>query len=156
MQNLTQKMKQIGNSLFIREKNVDDFWLEFWDLSGAKVCKSCRSRQELSNEYLLAKIGGLLDLACLLACLRRYSRERASQSLEENSIHDSFASLGARRPRPRSSSGSAAGHPCAENRCWRARGCIFRRESAFFDLRVHLSLWEYIYFFSCKNSFLLC
>ena len=27
------------------------------DLSGAKVCKSCRSRQELSNEYLLAKIG---------------------------------------------------------------------------------------------------
>ena len=24
---------------------------------GAKVCKSCRSRQELSNEYLLAKIG---------------------------------------------------------------------------------------------------
>ena len=23
----------------------------------AKVCKSCRSRQELSNEYLLAKIG---------------------------------------------------------------------------------------------------
>ena len=38
-------------------KNVDDFWLKFWDLSGAKVCKSCRSRQELSNEYLLAKIG---------------------------------------------------------------------------------------------------
>ena len=26
-------------------------------LSGAKACKSCRSRQELSNEYLLAKIG---------------------------------------------------------------------------------------------------
>ena len=24
-------------------------------LSGAKACKSCRSRQELSNEYLLAK-----------------------------------------------------------------------------------------------------
>jgi hypothetical protein len=24
---------------------------------GAKVCKSCRSRQELSNEFLLAKIG---------------------------------------------------------------------------------------------------
>ena len=38
-------------------KNVDDFWLKFWDLSGAKVCKSCRSRQELSSEYLLAKIG---------------------------------------------------------------------------------------------------
>ena len=26
-------------------------------LSGAKACKSCRSRQELSNEYFLAKIG---------------------------------------------------------------------------------------------------
>ena len=25
--------------------------------SGAKVCKSCRSRQELSHEYVLAKIG---------------------------------------------------------------------------------------------------
>ena len=25
--------------------------------SGAKVCKSCRFRQELSNEYLLAKFG---------------------------------------------------------------------------------------------------
>ena len=25
--------------------------------NGAKACKSCRSRQELSNEYLLAKIG---------------------------------------------------------------------------------------------------
>ena len=27
------------------------------DSKGAKVCKYCRSRQELSNEYLLAKIG---------------------------------------------------------------------------------------------------
>ena len=27
------------------------------DLSGAKTCKSCRSRQELSNEYLLGKFG---------------------------------------------------------------------------------------------------
>ena len=26
-------------------------------LSGAKACKSCRSRQELSNEYFLAKVG---------------------------------------------------------------------------------------------------
>ena len=26
-------------------------------LSGAKACKSCRSRQELSNEYLLAQFG---------------------------------------------------------------------------------------------------
>ena len=42
-------------------------------LSGAKICTSCRSRQEFSNESLL------------FACknLRRYSRERASQSLQE-------------------------------------------------------------------------
>ena len=26
-------------------------------LSGAKACNSCRSRQELSNEYLVAKFG---------------------------------------------------------------------------------------------------
>ena len=31
--------------------------LKIWDRSGAKACKSCRSRQELSNEYLLAKFG---------------------------------------------------------------------------------------------------
>ena len=38
-------------------KNLDSVLLTFWDLSGAKVCRPCRSRQELSNEYLLAKIG---------------------------------------------------------------------------------------------------
>ena len=36
-------------------KNVGDFLLKFVDLSGAKVGKSSRSRQEPSNEYLLAK-----------------------------------------------------------------------------------------------------
>ena len=56
MQNSTQKMKEIGKSLFIRQKMLTLFgWNQ--DLSGAKVRKSCRSRQELSNEYLLAKIG---------------------------------------------------------------------------------------------------
>ena len=49
-------MKKIRNSLIHSRKNVDDFWLKF-RARGAKVCKSCRSRQELSNEYLLAKIG---------------------------------------------------------------------------------------------------
>ena len=39
--------------------------------SGSKVCKSCRSRQEPSNEYL----------AFTCTIWRRYSRERASQSL---------------------------------------------------------------------------
>ena len=40
-------------------------------LSGAEACKSCRSRQELSNEYLV--------FTCKIRL--RYSRERASQSL---------------------------------------------------------------------------
>ena len=34
----------------------DDISLDFLMRNGAKVCKSCRSRQELSNDYLLAKI----------------------------------------------------------------------------------------------------
>ena len=41
--------------------------------SCAKICKSCRSRQELSNECLL--------FTCKM--LRRYSREGASQSLQK-------------------------------------------------------------------------
>ena len=36
-------------------KQLTIFFLKYWGLSGAKTCKSCRSRQELSNEYLLAK-----------------------------------------------------------------------------------------------------
>ena len=35
----------------------DENFLKYCGLSGAKACKSCRSRQELSNEYFLAKIG---------------------------------------------------------------------------------------------------
>ena len=38
-------------------KKIDEKFLKYWGLSGAKACKSCRSRQELSNEYLLAKFG---------------------------------------------------------------------------------------------------
>ena len=38
-------------------KNFDEIFLKYWGLSGAKACKSCRSRQELSNEYLLANFG---------------------------------------------------------------------------------------------------
>ena len=38
-------------------KNADGFLLKYCDLSVAKVCKFCRSRQELSNEYSLANIG---------------------------------------------------------------------------------------------------
>ena len=38
-------------------KIVDDFSLKFSDWRGAKVCKSCRSRKMLQNDYLVAKIG---------------------------------------------------------------------------------------------------
>ena len=41
-------------------KRFDEILLKHRGLRGAKTCKSCRSRQELSNEYkyyLLAKIG---------------------------------------------------------------------------------------------------
>ena len=31
--------------------------MKFRGLSGSKICQSCRSHQELSNEYFLAKIG---------------------------------------------------------------------------------------------------
>ena len=34
-------------------KTYDEIWLKFWILSGAKACKSCRSRQELSNEIAI-------------------------------------------------------------------------------------------------------
>ena len=38
-------------------KCFDDVLLKYLGLSGAKACKSCRSRQELSNAHLLAKYG---------------------------------------------------------------------------------------------------
>ena len=37
-------------------KNFDDFFLNYRGLSGAKACKSCRSRQELSNESLFLNL----------------------------------------------------------------------------------------------------
>ena len=56
------------------EKTVDDFLLNVkLSLSGAEVRKSCRSRQMLSNEYLLLEFTSKSRL--------RYSRERTSQSL---------------------------------------------------------------------------
>ena len=39
---------------FIRAKFWTRFLLKFWDLSGAKECKSCRSRKMLQNEPLVA------------------------------------------------------------------------------------------------------
>ena len=57
MQNSTKKLKKIGNSIIQSRKNVDDFWLKFWDWRTVQRSALCRSRRELSNEYLLAKIG---------------------------------------------------------------------------------------------------
>ena len=37
-----------------KQKKADDFLLKFWDLSGAKQCKSCRSRKMLQNAPTLA------------------------------------------------------------------------------------------------------
>ena len=38
-------------------KKFHEIVLKYSGLSGAKACKSCRSRQELSNGYFLAKFG---------------------------------------------------------------------------------------------------
>ena len=38
-------------------EKMGSIFYEIWGLSGAIACKSCRSRQELSNESLLAKVG---------------------------------------------------------------------------------------------------
>ena len=38
-------------------KNVDDFWLKFWDRRTVRRSALRRSRRELSNEYLLTKFG---------------------------------------------------------------------------------------------------
>ena len=55
---MSNLLKMLG--LAKREKKIREI---VWDLSGAKVCKYCRSRQELSNEYLLANSG--VDTAAL-------------------------------------------------------------------------------------------
>ena len=59
MANVAEKIIKNNSLNFILEiaKQLDAFLMTFSGLSGAKVCKSCRSRQELSNEYLLAKFG---------------------------------------------------------------------------------------------------
>ena len=39
------------------KKKFNETFLKYWGVSNTKTCKSCRSRQELSNEYFLAKCG---------------------------------------------------------------------------------------------------
>ena len=78
LQNFQKNQKMFRKS----SKILTRFSLKIWDRSGAKACKSCRSRQELSNEYLLFTCKHRL----------RYSRKQASQKLRGDSIH-SFNSL---------------------------------------------------------------
>ena len=40
-------------------KRLTNFFLKYWGLSGAKTSKSCRSRQELSNEYFLQNLASI-------------------------------------------------------------------------------------------------
>ena len=49
--NISAKSRQIFSTIFGK------LLQKYLGLSGAKTCKSCRSRQELSNEYFLAKFG---------------------------------------------------------------------------------------------------
>ena len=82
--------KQTNNIFRIIFQNCETVWrnlAKIWmrsdakvfvfhlDSKDAKVCKSSRSRQELSNEYLVF----------FFKNRRRYRRERASQSLPKNS-----------------------------------------------------------------------
>ena len=48
---------QICKILPKNAKKFDEILLKNRGLSGAKARKSCRSRQELSNEYFVAKFG---------------------------------------------------------------------------------------------------
>ena len=47
------------------------------DSKGAEVCKCCRSRQELSNEYLLANVGlDTVENGSLKVCQQFAKREK--------------------------------------------------------------------------------
>ena len=51
------KKKNFCKKMPKNAKKRDENFLKYLGLSGAKECKSCRSRQEFSNEYFLAKFG---------------------------------------------------------------------------------------------------
>ena len=57
MQKSTKTLNKNQKFNIQSRKNVDDFWLRFWDWRTVQRSALCRSRRELSNEYLLAKIG---------------------------------------------------------------------------------------------------
>ena len=57
MQIWREKWKKNQKFNIQSRKNVGDFWLKFWVWRTVKRSALCRSRRELSKEYLLAKIG---------------------------------------------------------------------------------------------------
>ena len=65
--------------IFHSRKNVDDFWVKFWDWRTVQRSALCRSRRELSNEHLLDEIG--VDTA----------ENEPVEVWGKNSIHYSFA-----------------------------------------------------------------
>ena len=90
----------------------DEIWLEFWMLSGAKACKSCRSRQELSIEYLIAKFG--FDTA------EKIVRSTAAAAAENEPLKV-CQNPTARSSSPRWASASLASPTCARAVRWGPR-----------------------------------
>ena len=92
--------ERASQSLPKNAKKFDEKFLKYWGLSGAKACKSCRSRQELSNEYLLAKFGVDIEenaLWSLIIWLRNQSKVRYRTFQLSCSRSASSASLAAAR-----------------------------------------------------------
>ena len=94
-----RKNEKIGNSIFIREKMLTIFgWnFEIWvvqkyvNLSFSTSVLFSKRRTNVNLVDLVKSFQRVYTKSCKNR--RRYSRERASQRLEENSIHYSFASL---------------------------------------------------------------
>ena len=51
----SQREMQIKLYFSLKHKKSDETLMNFWGRRGAKECKSDRSRQELSNQYFVAK-----------------------------------------------------------------------------------------------------
>ena len=116
-------MKKKRKFIIHSRKNVDDFWLNFWDWITVQRSALCRSRREFSNEYLLAKIGVAqrqiklradtwvsslfffyerdcsILLACLLASIQKRSSPVKFAHLAEKSGKGSISNLSTKAPR---------------------------------------------------------
>ena len=128
MQNLMRKMTK-NQKFNIQWKNVGDFGLKFWDLRTVQKSAVCRSRRELSNAYLLAKIG--VDTAenepCKVCPLSLYRSPRFSFE---------YHSLGLR---PHGRGGWIFPHPIENCRHLHARA-VSRNDQVTDNLRWHYPL----------------